>query len=230
MNWPVRDICTNLELSCAASSVTSDRASAATCFLRVCSDSSTAGTTQQGSPSSRTGRSTRSTPWEPSAPPRRGGLEERPPARLHRHRSHPLGHPRPRDRGERSSALGHLRARAHRAQRHRGELDRAARPAARERRQVHLRDRRRGGRPSRGAALRGRPRGGSPSRLQRPSRPLRLRGHLRRLSRRCSWAPARSARWWWESARARASSPRRSRPSWPRPATCSSSRTARSSP
>ena len=63
MNWPVRDICTNLELSCAASSVTSDRASAATCFLRGCSDSNTAGTTQQGSPSSRTGRSTRSTRW-----------------------------------------------------------------------------------------------------------------------------------------------------------------------
>ena len=34
----------------------------------------------------------------------------------------------------------------------------------------------------------------------------------------CWWAPATSARSWWESARARTSSPPPSRPSWPTPA------------
>ena len=51
--------------------------------------------------------------------------------RLDRHRPHALGHARPRDRGERPPALRHLRPRAHRAQRHRRELDRPARAACR---------------------------------------------------------------------------------------------------
>src|SRR5918911_980446 len=50
-----------------------------------------------------------------------------------------IGHTRPGDHRERASALGHLGPRAHRAERDRRELDRAARQAARRRRGVHLR-------------------------------------------------------------------------------------------
>ena len=166
---------------------------------------------------------------QPSEPARRRAPQlERPPEGLHRHRPHALGHARPRDRGERPPALGHLRARPHRPERHRRELDRAARPADGRGRRVHLRDRRRGRGPPDRRPLRRRPGRGRAARLQRPARPLRVRRDVRRRARACWSAPARSARWWSASATARASSPPRSPPSCPRRATSSSSTTARS--
>ena len=135
----------------------------------------------------------------------------------HRRRPHPLGHARPRHRGERPPPQRYLRPRPHRPQRDRREPRQAA-PAPRGRgRGVQLRNRRRGRRPPDRQPLRRRPRGGGPRRLRRAARPLRLRRHARRSARDCWSAPARSARWSPASARARASSPRRSPPSSPRP-------------
>ena len=132
--------------------------------------------------------------------------------------------------GERAPALGHLGALPHRPERDRRELDRAARPPDRRGRRVHLRDRRRGGRPpDRACALR----------LATSSRPsaspttscaaTTRSSPCRRTSRTCSSARARSARWSWASARARASSRPPSRRSCRRRAASSSCTTARSS-
>ena len=165
---------------------------------------------------------------EPPEPARRGRRDEREPEGLHRHRPHALGHARARDRGQRPPALGHLRALPHRPQRDHRELDRAARPPPGRGRRVHLRDRRRGGGAPDRLAFRGRPGRGRAARLQRAARPLRVRRDVAPTSPTCSSAPARSARWSWGSARARASSRRRSPPSCRRRATCSSCTTARS--
>ena len=114
---------------------------------------------------------------------------ERAPARLDRHRPHALGHPRPRDRGQRPPALRHLGPRAHRAQRDRRELDRPARAPRGGRRRVHLRDRRRGrGAPDRPAPRR-RPHGGRPPGLQRAARPLRVRRDVGRRPGRARGRP-----------------------------------------
>ncbi len=92
-------------------------------------------------------------------------------ARDDRHRPHPLGHPRPRHRGERAPALRHRRPRPHRGQRDRRELH-GAQGAADAGGALHLRDRRRGHRPPDLPAPR---RGHSSS---TPSARLRrLRGH-----------------------------------------------------
>ena len=55
-------------------------------------------------------------------PPRAAPVARRRAPADHRHRPHPLGHPRPRQRGQRPPALRRRRARARRGQRHRREL------------------------------------------------------------------------------------------------------------
>ena len=135
-----------------------------------------------------------------------------------RRRPHPLGDPRPRHRGERPPARRQLRPRPHRPQRDRREPRQAA-PAARGRRAgVQLRNRRRGRRPPDRRATTtatSPPRSAPPSpscAATTPSSPCTP------TSPACWSAPARSARWSPASARARPSSPRRSPPSSPRPA------------
>ena len=96
--------------------------------------------------------------------------------RHHRHRAHPLGHPRPGVRGERPPALRHRQPGPHRAQRHRGELRLAARSTDRAGLRVHLRDRRRGCGPPGLDPLRRRSHGRGVRRLRRAGGPLRVRG------------------------------------------------------
>ena len=146
-----------------------------------------------------------------------------------RGRPHPLGDPRPGHRGERAPPQRQLRPGPHRPQRDRREPRQAARAAGRRRAGVQLRNRRRGRRPPDRPPLRRRPRRRGARRLRRAARPLRLRRDARRRARAAWSGPARSARWSPGSARARASSPRRSPPSSPRPAARWRSRTTRSS-
>ena len=148
-----------------------------------------------------------------------------------RHRPHPLGHARPRHRGERAPALRHRGPRPRRRQRDRRELPRAQARARRRRRRLHLGDRRRGRRPP---DLRAPHDGGDlveavRAAYARAARPLRVRRDGRRRARTCSSARARSARSSSAAATASSSSPPPSPPSSRRRATSSSSRTARSS-
>ena len=92
-----------------------------------------------------------------------------------RHRPHPLGDPRPRDRGERPPAHGGRGpVRRDRAQRHHRELRRDQAGPDRRRRPLQLGDRRRGGRPPRQALLLGRPGRGRACDVRPAHRPLRL--------------------------------------------------------
>ena len=102
-----------------------------------------------------------------------------------RDRPHPLGHARPRVRGERSPALRHRRPRPRRGQRDRRELHGAQAGAPGRGRRVHLGDRRGGHRaPDLPVPRRRRPRGGRPPRLRPAARPLRVRRGRRRRARR----------------------------------------------
>ena len=138
---------------------------------------------------------------QPPAPARRRRRVERAPEGLDRDRPHALGHPRPRDTGERPPALGHLGALPHRPERDRRELERAARAPDLRWRRVHVRDRRRGRGPpdrvalgtrARGARehrFSGRPDRGRSPRLQRAARPLRVRRDVRRPAGRARGRP-----------------------------------------
>ena len=84
---------------------------------------------------------------QPGVPP-----GQRPAAGLHhRHRPHPLGHPRRPDRPQRPPAPQRGRPRRRHPQRHHRELRRAARRADRRRRPAGVGDRHRGRRPPAGA-------------------------------------------------------------------------------
>ena len=119
--------------------------------------------------------------------------------------------------------------RAHRAERHRRELDRPQEASCvADGAEFTLRDRRRGGRPPDRLALRRRPRRGRAPAPTTSCAATTRSCACTPTSPTCWSAPARSARWWSASARARTSSPRRSPPSWPTPAGSSWSRTTRS--
>ena len=151
------------------------------------------------------------------------------PPSTHRHRPHPLGHPRPRHRGERPPARRQLRQGPHRPQRDRREPRRAAPAAAGRGRGVHLRDRRRGRRPPdrRTTTTATSP---PPSAPPSPSCAATTPSSPCTPTSPSGWsAPARSARWSPGSARGRPSSPRRSPPSSPTPGSRCRSKTTRSS-
>ena len=89
----------------------------------------------------------------------------------HRHRPHPLGHPRARDRGERPPALRHRRTASTSSSTGSSRTtSRCASACADEGAELHLRDRRRGRRPPGRRALRRRPRRGRPRRPTPSSR------------------------------------------------------------
>ena len=112
-----------------------------------------------------------------------------------RHRPHPLGHARARDRGERPPALRPREPRPRRGQRDRRELHGAQAGAPRRGAGVHLGDRRRGHRPpDRRRSRRVRPGRGHAPHLQPPARPLLASSRWPPRSPACSSAPARSAR------------------------------------
>ncbi len=116
---------------------------------------------------------------------RRRGRRRRRAHRHDRHRPHPLGHPRARQRGQRPPALRHGRSRPRRRQRHRRELHGAQAPPDRHGRGLHVRDRRRGHRPPHRPPLRGgQPRRGRPRGLRRARGPLRVRRDVARRARR----------------------------------------------
>ena len=117
-------------------------------------------------------------------------------SRVHgRHRPHPLGDARPRDRGERPPAHGGRGpVRRDRAQRHHRELRRDQAGPDRRRRPLQLGDRRRGGRPPHQALLLGRPGRGRARDVRPAQRPLRLHRDPPRPSGACSSARAISAR------------------------------------
>ncbi len=119
----------------------------------------------------------------------RGRARGRPAAGVaHRHRAHPLGHPRRPDRPERPPAPGRRRPVGSDPQRHHRELRLAQGRPARRRRGVRLRDRHRGGGPPAGGHLR---RGRRPHRGDAPGlQPARGRLHAARRARR----PARHRR------------------------------------
>ena len=164
---------------------------------------------------------------QPRAAPRRGGAHEREPARLHRHRPHPLGHAR-RVTEENAHPHWDTSRRVHIVLN--GIVENW----------TELRDRLRAA----GAEFTSETDAEVVAHLisststatwwKPPGSPTTSCAATTRSSpcpptiRACSWAPARSVRSWSGSARARASSHPRSPPSWPRPAGCSSSTTARS--
>ena len=103
-------------------------------------------------------------PGRPGFPQRRPGPRPRgfaapAPGRQGGHRAHPVGHARPRHRGQRPPADQRGRADQRRAQRHHRQRGRAARAPGRPGGEVHLRDRHRGDRPP-GGPLRGQHPGG----------------------------------------------------------------------
>ena len=148
----------------------------------------------------------------------------------HRHRPHPLGHARARQRGERPPPLRQRRSHPRRRQRDRRELHGAARSACVARGlRLHLRDRRRGDRAPDRRPLRRRPRRRRARRLRRARGPLRVRGDEPRRARDAGRGAHASARSWSAAARRSSSSPPPCPPSSRRPAPCSTSKTARSS-
>ena len=154
------------------------------------------------------------------------------PAGAHRHRAHPLGHPRPAQRRQRPPA--HRRCPPDRAgaQRDHRELRRAAGPDRGRRPRLPLRDRHRDrGAPGRAAGAVGRR--PARSRCSGCASSSTARSRSSRSTPRTPtgwWPPAATARWSSASARARTSSARTSRRSSSTPVRRSSSGRTRSSP
>lgn len=143
------------------------------------------------------------------------GAGRAPPAvRFHGTRAHPVGDPRRAHRRQRPPPPRQLGAGRGRAQRHHRELRRAPGRTGRARTPAGVRDRHRGRRAPAGGAVLGhrRPRGVHAPGVAGASR-ARSRSWPCTPTSPTWWSARAGTRpWWWESARARTSSPR----TWPR--------------